>query len=111
MPVFNVNAPGTRWRDESGQPGARFTVTGPDGIPAVENVALLSSAAHFRFTGCEPMVTLIVTGSIASLNASFMDVAGSISFPSFNAVPSPAVIAVTRGMMIVVNVHCAALTR
>ena len=80
-------------------------------MPASEKVALLLSAAHFRAATWVPTFTLIVTGSIASLKVSFMVAPGSTSFPSFSGLPSAAVIAMTRGMMIVVKLQVPLPTR
>ena len=88
-----------------------MTLNGPDGIPAVENVALLPSVAHFRFVICAPAVALMVTGSIASLKVSFSTAPESISAPSVRAEPSAVVTETTRGTMIVVNVHWLPPTR
>ena len=86
-------------------------MTGPEGRPASENVALLLSAAHVRLAIWVPTLALIVTGSIASLKVSFIVAPASTSLPSFSGLPSAAVMAVIRGMMIVVKLHCPAPTR
>src|SRR5438046_10307227 len=80
-------------------------MSGPEAMPAVENVALLSSAAHLSGMIWLPAVTLMVVGSIVSLKVSFIVALGSSSFPSFRGLPSAAVMAMTRGMMIVVKLH------
>jgi hypothetical protein len=105
MPVLTVKPAATAWPVWSRPPGEIWMVSGPDARPAVENVALRSSVAHLRSAIWPLMVALMVTGSIWSLKASFKVAPGSISIPSFRAVPSPAVMATTRGMMIVVKVQ------
>src|SRR3981081_3677362 len=111
MPAFKLKLPGTRCPVWSRPPEATETVSGPDGRPAVENVALLLSAVHLRLTACEPTVTLMVTGSIASLKFNFNVSPGPTSAPSARAVPLAVVTETTRGTMIVVKDHCAPGTR